>query len=272
MSPRKKPTPGGSKSTTKPAAKIDEKVDWAALDIEARQVDPGTLKRREKNAHYMAPAMFKRLVENVRIDGKLTTTVLVCENAGGVLEILSGHHRTAAAVEAGLQLVDALVITTPLSEARKVAIQLSHNSINGKDDGSLLAELYSALDIGAKKFSGLDDSVLDVGKGITASALGGANIKYEELLFAFLPEDRKTFEIELEALAKRAKKLRVHAASHSVFDDFFDAVVRTKHQLNIVNSGIALATLATLAGERLDQIEAEAEAAKPTPKPKRKSA
>jgi hypothetical protein len=49
-------------------------------------------------------------------------------------------------------------------------------------------------------------------------------------------------------------------------------VVRTKHQLNIVNSGIALATLATLAGERLDQIEAEAEAAKPTPKPKRKSA
>jgi hypothetical protein len=263
MSPRKKPTAGGSKSTSQPKAKPEPKpeaeaVDWAALDIEPRKVDPTALRRREKNAHYMAPAMFKRLVENVRVDGKLTTTVLVCQDADGTLEILSGHHRTAAAIEAGLQLVDALVITTPLTEKRKVAIQLSHNSINGKDDGSLLAELYASLDIDAKKFSGLDDSILDVGKGLTASALGGANIKYEELLFAFLPEDKHAFEVELEALAKRAKKLRVHAAPHSEFDAFFDAIVRSKHQLNIVNSGIALSALARLASERLDQLEEEA--------------
>ena len=90
-------------------------VDWKALDIEARQVDPKTLRRREKNAHYMAPAMFKRLVENVKIDGRLTTTVLACQDKDGSLEILSGHHRTAAAIEAGLAIVDALVITTPKS-------------------------------------------------------------------------------------------------------------------------------------------------------------
>lgn len=207
----------------------------------------------------MAPVMFKRLVENVRIDGKLTTTVLACQNADGSLEILSGHHRTAAAIEAGLKLVDALIITTPLDEKRKVAIQLSHNSINGEDDKSLLADLYASLDIDAKKFSGLDDSVLDVGKGLAASALGGANIKYDEVLFAFLPEDRVQFEIQLEALAKRAKKLRVHAAPHPVFDEFFDAIVRSKHQLNIINSGVALATMARLAFERLDQLEADAE-------------
>ncbi|OBQ84651.1 MULTISPECIES: ParB/RepB/Spo0J family partition protein [unclassified Mesorhizobium] len=234
-------------------------VDWKALDIEARQVDPNTLRRREKNAHYMAPAMFKRLVENVKIDGRLTTTVLACENKDGSLEILSGHHRTAAAIEAGLPMVDALVITTPLSEKRKVAIQLSHNSINGEDDQSLLAQLYASLDIDAKKFSGLDDSVLSGDKGPGATALGGANIKYDELLFSFLPEDRVRFEVELEALAKRAKRFRIHAAPQSKFDEFFDAIVRTKSQLNIVNSGIALSVMARLAGERLDQLEAEAE-------------
>lgn len=234
-------------------------VDWKALDIEARQVDPKTLRRREKNAHYMAPAMFKRLVENVKIDGRLTTTVLVCQNKDGSLEILSGHHRTAAAIEAGLPLVDALVITTPLTEKRKVAIQLSHNSINGEDDQSLLAQLYASLDIDAKKFSGLDDSVLSGDKGPGATALGGANIKYDELLFSFLPEDRVRFEGELEALAKRAKRFRIHAAPQSRFDDFFDAIVRTKSQLNIVNSGIALSVMARLAGERLDQLETEAE-------------
>ncbi|OBQ90008.1 ParB/RepB/Spo0J family partition protein [Mesorhizobium sp. AA23] len=234
-------------------------VDWKVLDIEARQVDPNTLRRREKNAHYMAPAMFKRLVENVKIDGRLTTTVLACENKDGSLEILSGHHRTAAAIEAGFPMVDTLVITTPLSEKRKVAIQLSHNSINGEDDQSLLAQLYASLDIDAKKFSGLDDSVLSGDKGPGATALGGANIKYDELLFSFLPEDRVRFEVELEALAKRAKRFRIHAAPQSKFDEFFDAIVRTKSQLNIVNSGIALSVMARLAGERLDQLEAEAE-------------
>lgn len=234
-------------------------VDWKALDIEPRRVDPKTLRRREKNAHYMAPVMFKRLVENVRIDGKLTTTVLVCQDKDGSLEILSGHHRTAAAIEAGLEVIDALVITTPLNEKRKVAIQLSHNSINGEDDKSLLADLYASLDIDAKKFSGLDDSILDVGKGVSAAALGGANIKYDEVLFSFLPEDRVQFEIEMEALAKRAKKLRIHAAPHAVFDPFFDAIVKTKHELNIVNSGVALAAMARLASERLDQLEAERE-------------
>ncbi|MGB3833781.1 MAG: ParB/RepB/Spo0J family partition protein [Mesorhizobium sp.] len=233
-------------------------VDWKALEIEARRVDPKTLRRREKNAHYMPPAMFKRLVENVRIDGKLTTTVLVCQDKDGSLEILSGHHRTAAAIEADLSEIDCLVITTPLSEKRKVAIQLSHNSINGEDDQSLLADLYASLDIDAKKFSGLDDSILDVGKGITAAALGGANIKYDELLFSFLPEERIAFEAEIEKLSKRSKKLIIHVSPHAVFDDFLDAIIRTKHQLNIVNSGIALATMAALAQERLDQLEAEA--------------
>ncbi|MBZ9683231.1 ParB/RepB/Spo0J family partition protein [Mesorhizobium sp. CO1-1-2] len=234
-------------------------VDWKSLDVEARQVDPKTLRRREKNAHYMAPAMFKRLVENVKIDGRLTTTVLVCQDKDGSLEILSGHHRTAAAIEAGLPQVDALVITSHLSEKRKVAIQLSHNSINGEDDQSLLAQLYASLDIDAKKFSGLDDSVLSGDKGPGAAALGGANIKYDELLFAFLPEERVQFEVEMDAIAKRAKRFRIHAAPQSRFDDFFDTIVRTKQGLNIVNSGIALAAMARLAGERLDQLEAEAE-------------
>lgn len=235
-------------------------IDWKELDIEPRKVDPTALKRREKNAHYMPPAMFKRLVENVRVDGRLTTTVLVCQNKDGSLEILSGHHRTAAAIEVGLAEIDCLVITSPLTEKRKVAIQLSHNSINGEDDKSLLADLYASLDIDAKKFSGLDDSILDVGKGVTAAALGAANIKYDELLFAFLPEERIAFEAEMEKLEKRAKKAHISVAPHAVFEDFFDAIIRTKHQMNIVNSGIALSTMAQLAMERLDQIEAEAEA------------
>lgn len=210
----------------------------------------------------MPPAVFRRLVENVRIDGGLTSAVLTCILENGELEILSGHHRTAAAVEAGIAEINAIVILDRLSERRKVAIQLSHNAINGQDDVNILADLYGSLDIDGKKFSGLDDAILADGKGAGVIALGAAHVRYEELLFAFLPEDRGAFEKELAALAKRAVKARIHAAPVAVFDQLFDALVDAKLKLNIVNSAIALSLLATLASERLAEIEADAHDAK----------
>ena len=105
-----------------------------------------------KNAHYMTDAMFSRLVGNIRKDGCLTTTPLVYE-AGGKLEVLSGNHRVQAAIKAGIEEADVLEIVTPLSREQKVAIQLSHNSINGKDDPNILAELWGELDFDAKEYA-----------------------------------------------------------------------------------------------------------------------
>jgi ParB-like chromosome segregation protein Spo0J len=119
------------------------------------RLDPRTLKPREVNARYMSPTEFGRLVENVKTDGRLTSAVLACVTQTGEVEILSGHHRCLAAIEAGLTEIDVLVITTPLSEERKAAIQLSHNAVTGQDNPSALADLYRNLGLDAKMFSGL---------------------------------------------------------------------------------------------------------------------
>ena len=74
------------------------------------------------------------MVENFKTDGKMTGVVTVCLEPDGSLEILSGHHRTEAAIEAGFEEIEVLCITTPLDENRKKAIQLSRNSISGKDN------------------------------------------------------------------------------------------------------------------------------------------
>lgn len=213
----------------------------------------------------MQPAQFARLVENFKTDGRMTGVVTVCLDQDGALEILSGHHRVMAAIEAGFETVEAVTITTPLSEERKVAIQLSHNSISGEDNASILAQMYEGLELDAKKFSGLTDDVLGALSNLTGVSLGTMQTQYEELRISFLPEARAELEAQIDTI-KKNKKTQTWAARFEDFNAVFDAIVRVKHALAIVNNALAISMMAQLACERLDQIKEEnagEEAAKP---------
>lgn len=201
----------------------------------------------------MSAEEYDRIVANVRTDGCLTSAVLACENQNGTIEILSGHHRTLAAIDVGLSEIDVIVITTPLDEERKTAIQLSHNAVVGKDNPTVLAELYRNLGLDAKIFSGLTDAVLSVDKISIAGF--GAGVQYEELLIAFLPDDRQSFELALKRVKKSKRLSSTHLARFSDFDAIFDAVVAVKEKRGVVNSGLALLVMAELAMERLEQLE-----------------
>jgi hypothetical protein len=219
-------------------------------------VDPRSLVRRDVNARYMEPAQFMRLVQNFKTDGKMTGTVTVCQNMDGGLEILSGHHRTEAAIEAGFEAVDVVVITTPLSEDRKTAIQLSHNSITGQDNPNVLAKMYESLDLEAKKFSGLTDAVLDGLKGLSAANLTALKTGYEEMTIVFLPETREELDGHMKRLREIVKRRPALAARYADFDAVFEAIVAVKSSLKILNDALAIAAMARLAVEKLDE-EAE---------------
>ena len=115
------------------------------IAVETVTVDPRALLLLEKNARFMKPEVFRRLVENVRRDGVLTSLPF-CVREGEGLRVLSGNHRVLAAIEAGLVEVDVLVSLTPLSIARQRAIQLSHNSLTGEDDPVTLRELFGEIE------------------------------------------------------------------------------------------------------------------------------
>lgn len=220
----------------------------------------------------MDPIEFKRLVENVRTDGKLTSMPLVYQHDDGSLELLSGHHRTEAAIAAGLEKIFVEVILTRCDEGRLTALQLSHNAIAGKDNPGLLAELYASLDLEAKKFSGLTDNVLQDLVELDLSALASTTIKYQELTLSFLPEDLTLFRNELEKFTEKVKKNQPERwiARLVDFDRVFDAVVKTKHETGIVNAAMAILAMAEFATERLEQIaaaRAEDERAREQPKP-----
>jgi hypothetical protein len=206
----------------------------------------------------LPPAM-AQLIENIRQDGCLTSTVLTCVHGDG-LEILSGHHRVEASIAAEIETIDVLVITSPLSAKRKIAIQLSHNAVVGEDDPAVLADLYASLGLTDRKYSGLDDDAMAALADVDLSGLGVGAPRYFDMVIEFLPEEAEQFDRLLKRIERAAKAKRPpvrHVAHYQDFDALFDSLIRVKEHSDIHNSAIAMRMMAELAVERLKQIEAE---------------
>lgn len=230
----------------------------ASLDqIETRiaRVKLKSLKLLEENARYMSPQEFGQLVANIKRDGRLTSTPVVYRG-----EVLSGNHRVQAALKAGLEEADVIEILTELSEDRRLAIQLSQNAINGKDDPNILAKLYTKVQsLDWKSYTGLTDDHFKCDEEKLAS-MGITRPKYEELTVVFLPEDKEAF-VQLVGKIEKSKKAQSFIAGQlDSFNALFDAIVRVKQEKKVINNAVALRLLAELAIKQLDE-ETAAESA-----------
>lgn len=228
------------------------------LETEIVSVDPRDLTGLEKNARSMKERDFKQLVTNIERDGVLLGTVLIHEKDGKQI-VLSGNHRVKASIAAGLKEISAIRILSEINDARAIAIQLSQNAIVGEDDKNVLQELYESLDVLEQQYSGITDTDLGILDDPDFDRLRIGPPKYEEVLLAFLPEDREEFQIELDALTKRTRAKRVYLTRFAEYEAFFETMMRTKDVRDVTNDAVTLSVMVQLAKERLDQIEAETE-------------
>ena len=205
------------------------------------EIDPKELKLLELNARYMKHEEFGRLVANVKRDGKLTSAPFACWDGEAYL-VLSGNHRTKAAIEAGIERIPCIVTDDPLSEDQKIAIQLSHNAIVGQDDPHTLKQLYEKiLDIDLKEYSGLDDKTLNLLQDFTASSLPQVNLHYQTLSFVFLPDDLNAAKEIMEAAVKQVKSSDiVWTAKMKQYDDWLDAQEVAMSAHNVKNTATAI--------------------------------
>lgn len=212
----------------------------------------------QRNARAMTQATYKRLVENIRRDGVLTSTPLVGRMEGDKrLFVISGNHRVAAAIEASIEEAECMVIVEPISRQRFTAIQLSHNAIEGNDDATILQELYEILDLDLKEYSGLTDD--DFGANdLSVLSLSAIALLYTEIVLGFLADDAGAVDGFMKSAERWAKKSRpMLVSAHAQFDGFFEAIVRVKGLKNVHNSALAMALLVELANERMDELAAE---------------
>ena len=207
------------------------------------EIDPKELKLLTQNARYMKHEEFARLVSNIKRDGRLTSAPFACLEGDAYL-VLSGNHRTKAAIEAGLEKIHCIVTDDPVTEEQRIAIQLSHNAISGQDDPFILKELYEKiLDISLKEYSGLDDRTLNLLHDFSTSSLPNVNLHYQTLSFVFLPDDLKAAKDVMETAVKMVKSSDlVWTAKMSQYEDWLDAqeVVMSAHNVRNTATGVAL--------------------------------
>lgn len=221
---------------------------------ELRIVDPKSLKILKENARYFKKGTFQQLTENIRKDKRLSSVPL-CYPVGESLEVLSGNHRTQAAIEAGIEWIMVLVITEEMDKDRKISIQISHNSLVGEDDKQILSNLWAQIDdISAKCYAGLSSETVGELKKLKLSNFSTPALRTKSITFAFT-------ELEFTVLSEVINELEespgdlVYLADLEQFAGFFAAVMKTKKKLNIKNGALAIRRLieaaSTLTGQEV---------------------
>lgn len=214
------------------------------MNVFTIEVAPRDIKLLETNARYMKHEEFSRLVDNVRRDGRLTSTPFLCKDEDNRWLCLSGNHRTRAAIEAGLETITCLATDDELSEEQRIAIQLSHNAIAGQDDPATLKALYEKiLDTNLKKYSGLDDKTLDLLDKFSTISISEANLQFQTLSMVFLPNELAAARKIIDAAKEQSKSSRdIWFARMEEYDKWLDAqeIVSAAHNVKNVATAVEI--------------------------------
>lgn len=228
---------------------------WNPLHVKEKRVDPRTLKLLDLNARYMRHETYMRLVENIKKDGTLTSTPfcwlmrdettqepIVDETGNPVFEVLSGNHRTKAAIDAGLTEITIQVTEDYLSPERRAAIQLSHNAITGEDDPVILKVVYEGInDFDMRVYNGLDDKQLALVERVEIASLSEANLNFQTIALVFLPNEIEQAKATwAEAKRATASVKGAWVAPMATYDQAMDALEAVGLTYGVTNIASAL--------------------------------
>lgn len=212
---------------------------------EVLEIDPRELKLLAVNPRYMRHETYKQLVDNIKRDGCLAgnTPFVVLEPDGKWL-VLSGNHRVMAAIDAGLTKIRVEGTRQNLPEARRKAIQLSHNALVGTDDLDLLKKVYDEIDdVDWKKYAGLDDKTLDMLDDISPPSICDARTEYIPVTFLFLDHEVEDLESALEEMTKFTKSEAYYACPISQYDRFIEALYTVGRVHGVLNMALEMELL-----------------------------
>jgi len=222
-----------------------------------------SLREQEVNARSMSKAMFSQLAENTRAAGALESTPF-CAEIDGVMWIVSGHHRVRAARAAGCAYVLALV-ASGLSWDQVRAKQLAHNNISGQDDPELVRRIFEQIrDIQARFETYIDPKLFDAAP--KPMSFTQVDIDFQKtskaVLLLLLPTQWAQMEAALEAILPKSEADAALICGFAEWEPWALALRRVRKELEITAVPTAVARMAQLAMERLDEL---AQAVNPCP-------
>lgn len=228
--------------------KLSDRFPYKLCMVKASEID-----YLEKNAQFMTKETFAALTHNVKADGALTSIPLCYLQENGRKLVLSGNHRIKAAVEAGVDEFLVLLIDQPISEAQKIAIQLSHNAIVGQSDEQILKELWKKIDdLDATIYSGLSSEMIERLENTDFSTISEQRILFKEVSLLFLPEEIESMTAICEGIVEASAKKTVFAGRITEYNDVLEGIIIAKQGQKIINTTLAFFAMAKVVREYLE--------------------
>jgi len=207
----------------------------------------------EKNARYMTKEQFSSLTRNIQSDGGMTSVPLCYKQENGRLLVLSGNHRVKATIEAGRDEFLVLLIDTPLTKQRQVAIQLSHNAISGQDDEQILKELWQQIDDLAESiYTGLSTELIDKLASVNFTTISEQRVLFKEITLLFLPEEIEEMISICDGIIQATKGKTAFVGRITEYEAILEGIIAAKQGQKIINSALAFFSMARVVREYLD--------------------
>ena len=220
------------------------------------KVDINLIDEADMNANEMTGEDFAQLCDNIEKAG-LSSVPCCYKRSNGRFVMVSGHHRLRACKKVGFKRIGILYVTEEeLMQDEAIATQLSHNSLHGEDNQSILKILYSKIQsVDFKQFAHVNvDEIPPVStEGISVFALK-ENFVFTVVLY---PDSFDSLDELFGDIREQASKSDALILANEKENERLLLKLQTEigKQYDIKSPSISFAKLLELASERLTEIK-----------------
>ncbi len=220
------------------------------------KVDINLIDEADMNANEMTGEDFAQLCDNIGKSG-LSSVPSCYKKKNGRFVMISGHHRLRACKKLHYKTIGILYcLESELSKDEIIAIQLSHNSLHGHDNTSILKKLFEQIQsVDFKQFAHVNiDEIAPVSTdGISVFALK-ENFVFTVILY---PDSFENLDELLGDIREQASKSDALILANEKENERLLLKLQTEigKQYDIKSPSISFAKLLELASERLTEIK-----------------
>lgn len=219
------------------------------------KVDISLIDEAEMNANEMTGEDFATLCDNIGKSG--LSSVLCCyKKENGRFVMISGHHRLRACKKLHYKTLGILYCEeSELSQDEIIAIQLSHNSLHGQNNTSILKKLFEQIkSVDFKKFAHVNiDEIAPVStEGLSIYAMK-ENFVFSIILY---PDSFPNLDELYGDIREQARKSDALILADQTNEDLLMKLQsEIGKEYDIKSPAITFAKLLELASERLNEIQ-----------------
>lgn len=222
------------------------------------KVNIGLIDEADMNANEMTGEDFAQLCDNIGKSG-LSSVPSCYKKENGRFVMISGHHRLRACKKLHYKTIGILYcLESELSKDEIIAIQLSHNSLHGHDNTSILKKLFEQIQsVDFKQFAHVNvDEIPPVSTdGISVFTLK-ENFVFTVILY---PDSFENVDELFGDIREQASKSDALILASEKENEKLLLTLQTEigKQYDIKSPSITFAKLLELAKERLTEIRKE---------------